>query len=160
MEKKKIGCRYSVLVIILFAALAFVVDYAVIERKMSKCDCPDCSTVNSNQSFVRTYRFFGYSMTDGPDMYTTLKLHSNGKYDLFLNMCSGVDKISGDYVENDVNITLNGEKNIVLSKIDNGNSLDLLNGLKNVDMFVCNYSSGSFSLEDYMLNLQPTDVID
>lgn len=42
-EKKGIKCSYAVLVIILFAALAFVVDYAVIERKMSKCDCPDCS---------------------------------------------------------------------------------------------------------------------
>ena len=41
--KKGIKCSYAVLVIILFAALAFVVDYAVIERKMSKCDCPDCS---------------------------------------------------------------------------------------------------------------------
>ena len=42
-EKKGIKCSYAVLVIILFAALAFVVDYAIIERKMNKCSCPDCS---------------------------------------------------------------------------------------------------------------------
>ena len=42
-EKKGIRCSYAVLVIILFAALAFVVDYAVIDRKVNKCSCPDCS---------------------------------------------------------------------------------------------------------------------
>ena len=41
-EKKTIKCSYAVLVIILFAALAFVVDYAVIDRKVNKCSCPDC----------------------------------------------------------------------------------------------------------------------
>ena len=48
-EKKGIKCSYAVLVIVLFAALAFVVDYAVIERKLNKCSCPDCSApVNTN----------------------------------------------------------------------------------------------------------------
>lgn len=42
-EKKGIRCSYAVLVIILFAALAFVTDYAVIERKTRTCDCPKCS---------------------------------------------------------------------------------------------------------------------
>ena len=39
MEKEKNGirCSYAVLVIILFAALAFVVDYSIIERKLNKC---------------------------------------------------------------------------------------------------------------------------
>ncbi len=41
--KKEIKCSYAVLVIILFAALCFVTDYAIIERKMNKCSCPDCS---------------------------------------------------------------------------------------------------------------------
>ena len=42
-EKKGIRCSYAVLVIILFAALAFVTDYAFIQNKMNKCNCPDCS---------------------------------------------------------------------------------------------------------------------
>ena len=36
-EKKGIRCSYAVLVVILFAALCFVVDYAVIERKLNGC---------------------------------------------------------------------------------------------------------------------------
>ena len=46
-EKKTIKCSYAVLVIILFAALAFVTDYAFIERKISKCDCPKCEATNN-----------------------------------------------------------------------------------------------------------------
>ena len=46
-EKKSIKCSYAVLVIILFAALAFVTDYAFIERKISKCDCPRCEATNN-----------------------------------------------------------------------------------------------------------------
>lgn len=48
-EKKKISCSYAVLVIILFAALAFVVDYAIIERKMNKCNCPKCEVTTNNE---------------------------------------------------------------------------------------------------------------
>ena len=48
-EKKKISCSYAVLVIILFAALAFVVDYALIERKMNKCNCPKCEVTINNE---------------------------------------------------------------------------------------------------------------
>ena len=46
-ERKTIKCSYAVLVIILFAALAFVTDYAIIERKMNKCDCPKCEVTNN-----------------------------------------------------------------------------------------------------------------
>ena len=46
-EKKTIKCSYAVLVIILFAALAFVTDYAIIERKTRKCDCPKCDATNN-----------------------------------------------------------------------------------------------------------------
>ncbi len=48
-KKKKISCSYAVLVIILFAALAFVVDYAIIERKMNKCNCPKCEVTTNNE---------------------------------------------------------------------------------------------------------------
>ena len=46
-EKKTIKCSYAVLVIILFAALAFVTDYTFIERKTRKCDCPKCEATNN-----------------------------------------------------------------------------------------------------------------
>jgi len=46
-EKKTIKCSYVVLVIILFAALAFVTDYAIIERKTRNCNCPKCETTNN-----------------------------------------------------------------------------------------------------------------
>ena len=46
-EKKTIKCSYAVLVIILFAALAFLTDYIVIDRKTRKCDCPKCETTNN-----------------------------------------------------------------------------------------------------------------
>ena len=42
-EKKGIKCSYAVLVIVLFAALAFVTSYAYIQNKTTKCSCPDCS---------------------------------------------------------------------------------------------------------------------
>ncbi len=47
-EKKTIKCSYAVLVIILFAALAFVTDYAFIQNKMNKCSCPDCEIKNND----------------------------------------------------------------------------------------------------------------
>ena len=57
IERKGIRCSYSVLVIILFAALAFVVDYAVIERKMNKCSCPDCSGNTVGESDILNYSY-------------------------------------------------------------------------------------------------------
>lgn len=48
-EKKTIKCSYAILVIILFAALCFVTDYAIIERKMNKCSCPDCEATSNNE---------------------------------------------------------------------------------------------------------------
>lgn len=43
-ERKTIKCSYAVLVIVLFAALAFVTDYAIIERKTRSCSCPKCDS--------------------------------------------------------------------------------------------------------------------
>lgn len=42
-KKKGIWCSYSALVIILFAALCFVVDYVVIDRKLNGCKYADSS---------------------------------------------------------------------------------------------------------------------
>lgn len=44
-ERKTIKCSYAVLVIILFAALAFVTDYAIIERKTMVNKCPKCENI-------------------------------------------------------------------------------------------------------------------
>ncbi len=46
-EKKTIKCSYALLVIILFATVAFLTDYIVIERKTRKCDCPKCEATNN-----------------------------------------------------------------------------------------------------------------
>lgn len=43
MDKKKISCSYALLVIILFAALAFVTVYAYVQDKTRTCSCPKCS---------------------------------------------------------------------------------------------------------------------
>lgn len=57
-EKKGIRCSYAVLVIILFAALAFVTDYAIIERKTRTCDCP--KAVELNYSYKNVSGFYSY----------------------------------------------------------------------------------------------------
>ena len=46
-ERKTIKCSYAVLVIILFAALAFLTDYIIIDRKTKNCDCPKCEATNN-----------------------------------------------------------------------------------------------------------------
>ena len=43
---KKIRFSYGVLVIILFATVAFLTDYILIERKIRMCDCPKCEVIN------------------------------------------------------------------------------------------------------------------
>ena len=102
---------------------------------------------NTNQIFVRTYRFFGYEANKGPDMYTTLKLFSNNKYEFFVNDCEKVEKYSGIYAETDNSITLCGEANYTFNKKKDGNVLDFATA--NVD--VCSESGGTFALESYYL---------
>lgn len=102
---------------------------------------------NTNQIFVRTYRFFGYEANKGPDMYTTLKLYSNNKYEFFVNDCERVAKYSGNFIETDNLITLSGEANYTFNKKKDGNVLDFATA--NVD--VCSESGGTFALESYYL---------
>lgn len=99
---------------------------------------------DKNELSVRTYRFFGYESS--PDMYTTLKLYSNGKYDFYINECEGVGKYSGTYTESDTAITLTGSKNKVITKKYDGNVLEF-------DGFAdsCGYSGESFALESCIL---------
>ncbi|MGM9849870.1 MAG: hypothetical protein ACI31V_03115 [Bacilli bacterium] len=46
-EKKTIKCSYALLVIILFATVAFLTDYIIIDRKTRKCDCPKCEATSN-----------------------------------------------------------------------------------------------------------------
>lgn len=107
---------------------------------------------NIQEINIRTYRYFGYLEGHSPDMYTTLKLYSNGNYDYYVNVCSGVTKYSGTYNETNTKISLLGNITTVLSgdisfnKVDNGNSLEL-----NFDNPSCNETGGSFSLESHVL---------
>ena len=94
-EKKTIKCSYAVLVIILFAALAFVTDYAYIERKTRKCDCPKCEATNNevisdntgfNENYVYTYEkiaafYSGYPLNmDDTKEVAGLTLYQDGTY--------------------------------------------------------------------------------
>ena len=72
MEKKGIRCSYALLVIILFAALAFVTDYSYIQNKTHKCSVS--SNVNKYEDYVakvKSERLLmadkGISMTSGVD---------------------------------------------------------------------------------------------
>lgn len=102
---------------------------------------------NINQISIRTYKFFGYDVNKGPDMYTTLKLYSNNKYEFFINDCERVEKYSGNFIETDNLITLSGEANYTFNKKKDGNVLDFATA--NVD--VCSESGGTFALESYYL---------
>lgn len=73
---------------------------------------------------VRTYRYFGHLEGKSEDSYTTLKLYSNGKYDLYVNVCSGVQKYSGNYKETDTSISITGGKNITFTKNDDSLEFD------------------------------------
>ena len=46
-EKKTIKCSYGLLIILLCAAVAFLTDYIIIDRKINTCNCPKCETTNN-----------------------------------------------------------------------------------------------------------------
>lgn len=104
------------------------------------------STQTSTAS-TKTYRFFGHMAGADIDMYTTLKLHSNGKYELYINNCHGISKLNGDYTETNNKILLTGGKNMEFNKTNSGNTLEFNFN----DLSACNDTGGSFSLENYML---------
>lgn len=63
-EKKGIRCSYAVLVIILFAALCFVVDYSVIDRKLNRCDHSDSSNKIDYSEYSNKVKSQRSSMSD------------------------------------------------------------------------------------------------
>jgi hypothetical protein len=95
-EKKGISCSYAVLVIILFAALAFVVDYAVIERKLNKCSCPDCAAT-ANTNVVTDDTQSNSSNTSNSEKYNYALYTKYGEFivtkngDVYCNSLDGID---------------------------------------------------------------------
>ncbi len=121
-EKKKNSCSYAVLVVILFAALAFVVDYAVIERKMNKCNCPKCENtcpkcdVKEESSVVEESNaienedinvyplnyFDAEFLPRYPDNDTKIEFKKDGTWNGKFNICEGYPEYYGTYtLDND-----------------------------------------------------------
>ena len=162
-QKKKSNTGLIVFLIILVLGLAGYICYDKILNKTSveikkdcncdnknersECVCEECNeTVKTSET--RTYRFFGYESDKDPDMYTTLKLYSNGNYDFYINKCSSIERKSGKYEETSNTISLTGDFEYTFKKIDNGNSLEY----DFEQIISCVESGGNFSLESYMLN--------
>lgn len=81
-EKKGIRCSYAVLVIILFAALCFVVDYSIIDRKLNRCDHSDSS-----------------SKIDYSEYSNKVKSQRTVMFDQGVSIMSGVENsLVGDYI--------------------------------------------------------------
>lgn len=165
MEKQTTNSNLYIIITILCVAVSILGCYIFFnqspnENEISTNNTTDNTTKTENtgnqDQSVRTYRFFGYTTNNGPDMYTTLKLYSNGKYDFYVNNCEGVNKLSGTYTETETSLTLNGEKNIIFPKKSNGNELDY----EASNAGSCGNISGSFMLESYMLNAKPSIVND
>ena len=166
MEKEKNNSGLIALVIVLFLLVLGLGGYIVYDKVLSNKETPtnntdneinentntsDTNIVENTDVSVRTYRFFGYTTNGSPDMYTTLKLYSDGTYTLYLNNCEGVTKYSGNFTETDTDISLLGEitkliNNDTFKKKSNGNTLEF-----DFSKIACNDSGGSFSLESYML---------
>ena len=138
--KKKIRCSYAVLVIILFAALAFVTDYAVIERKTRTCNCPKCE--------IKNYEVQEENSTDNESTEKIIVKESKKIYNVSeLNVKSDLDAfkdISDN--ENIVETLTNGDEysakldisgNVVINNYKNGNSDQVkLNIKKVIDIII------------------------
>ena len=118
-ERKTIKCSYVVLVIILFAALAFVTDYAIIERKMNKCDCPKCEiTTNNEEKNIVSYNYedvagyytvnysFNSEKTDSTDASVFLHIYSDGTYSYRYSFHAPYGTV-GNYIIKDNTIIMN-----------------------------------------------------
>lgn len=125
------------------------------EKKQEK-DEKDEKKDEEKNSEPRTYRFFGYTTESSPDMYTTLKLYSNGLYIFYTNECSSISKNIGNYSETNSSIQLSGDLDITLNKKDNGNYLEF----DAEEIGACVGSNSSFTLESYILNRVPSNEDD
>ena len=97
-EKKTIKCSYAVLVIILFATVAFLTDYIIIDRKTRKCDCPKCEATNNevisgdienkdNTDNTQVTENQTYSYEDIAGVYHALVTNQDGQeFSLFLTL--------------------------------------------------------------------------
>ena len=119
-EKKNIKCSYALLVIILFATVAFLTDYIIIDRKTSKCYCPKCEAPNnevkSDNTQVTDGKTYSYEDIAGvyraeekidnnilPEYgtaYYSLILYSNGTYSYSRSVATGFTLYGNYYVKN------------------------------------------------------------
>ena len=131
---KKISCRYSVLVIILFAALAIVVDYVVIDRKLN--DFSDSGVYNEGESNTVSGYFDNRSYSCLEKSENECLLFNDSDLVVTISVKEGYDgrkvesyKINGKLWELSSNETiytikkgLSGEKVLVLVDLDSGES--------------------------------------
>lgn len=147
MEKKNTGL--IVLVVILFLLVLGFGGFIVYDKLSSKCPITEDKEKN-NQISTRTYRFFGYTVDTSPDMYTTLKLFSNNKYEFYINECEYIQKYTGQYDETKNEIVLKGNikgsKELKFQKNTNNSSLNFDTSI------TCGGTEGSFDLESSVLN--------
>jgi hypothetical protein len=110
-EKKTIKCSYTVLVIILFAALAFITDYIIIDRKTRKCNCPKCEATNNE---VISDNTDNTQVTEN----TKDKIVWNNHYSYSCNK-----------IENDSCFINNGNYEIILSQNDGNEFININNNI-------------------------------
>lgn len=143
MEKKSIKCSYAFLVIILFAALAFVTDYTFIERKISKCDCPKCS-----DNVVQNGNYVDVSSND-ENVVENSNVDSNSNNNLNSNV------ISKDVAHNNMfgNVIVTKDGSVYFRPYEQYNfnfSGDFVKGTYSVDDYILGPESDQF--EGYKLN--------
>ncbi len=113
MENKNKKILLFLLIIFIVSTLSLVI-YITYDKILKADSNKDTSnTLNTKKdsetiSEPRTYRFFGYTVDSFEDMYTTLKLYSDGKYTFYTNECEYIGKNSGNYSETDSKIQLSG----------------------------------------------------
>lgn len=136
-EKKKISFSYALLVVILFAALAFVTDYAIIERKMNKCNCSECEVTsnevlsidkdniqneeNNSYNYDNVVGYYSYSLKSETgewfnDIHYSLYLYDDATFYLSYQQQKDIGGIMGNYFLVGDEIILN----YILRHISNG----------------------------------------
>ena len=103
MEKKGIKCSYAVLVIILFAALAFVTDYAYIQYKMNKCIYSNTNNIAENFYDINDLNVIGDFQNEGwqtiYDSQNIVEEIFNVEYDIWLDITGHVSIRKGGLLD-------------------------------------------------------------
>ncbi len=115
-EKKTIKCSYALLVIILFATVAFLTDYIVIDRKTRKCNCPKCEATKNE---VISDNTDNTQVTENDVNIATEKENNNNyTYLRDTELTAGCDNEINIKIENGSIIISNGEKTVRYNNVD------------------------------------------